>query len=206
MKIIVTGADRPLGGLLCRSLDQSCEIVPVGQAAASSEDLEGREYRCVDLCIAADVAAVVQGAGALVHALPFDPPAAGTDAQAGAELLGQIARGTYVVVMAALEAGMKRIVLISQMALLQDYPDDYLVSPDWRPLPRAEADSLAPYTAELVCREIARTGRIEVICLRFGALDAEGGTGAADAVEAVAAALQENNPDRGQNWSLRHVV
>ena len=206
MKTIVTGADRPLGALLCRSLGQSCEIVPIGAAAAAAEDLGGREYRCVNLCAPEEVARVVQDTGALVHALPFDPPEAGTDAQAGAELLDQIARGTYVVVSAASEAGIKRLVLISQMALLQDYPDDYILSPDWRPLPRAEADSLAPYTAELVCREIARTGQIEIICLRLGNLDAEGGTRAADAVEAVAAALGEDEPGRGHNWILRHVV
>ena len=206
MKTIVTGADRPLGALLCCTLEKVGEIVPIGGAAVAPDDLGGREYRCVDLCAPEEVAKVVQGAGALVHALPFEPPEAGGDAQAGAELLDQIARGTYVVVSAACEAGIKRLVLISQMALLQDYPDDYILSPDWRPLPRAEADSLAPYTAELVCREIARTGKIEVVCLRLGSLDAEGGTRAADAVEAVAAALCEDEPGRGHNWILRHVV
>ena len=205
MKIVVTGADRPLGGLLCRSLGPDCDAVPAGLATKTSEDLGGREYQCVDLLLPEAVEALVKCAGAIVHALPFDP-LVGTGPQAGTELLDQMARSTYVVVMAALQAGVHRIVLISQMALLEDYPEDYVVNPEWRPLPRAEAVSLAPYMAELVCRESARTGQIEVICLRFGELDAADGTCAADAVQAVTEAVQEKTPDRGHSWDLRHVV
>ena len=85
MKTIVTGADRPLGALLCRSLEKVGEIVPIGGGAVAPDDLGGREYRCVDLCVPEEGAKAVQGAGALVHALPFEPPEAARDAQAGAE-------------------------------------------------------------------------------------------------------------------------
>ncbi len=51
MKFIVTGADRPLGGLLCRDLGREYEIVGVGLAAASSEDLGEWAYQCVDAAI-----------------------------------------------------------------------------------------------------------------------------------------------------------
>ena len=201
MKIVVTGADRALGNLLCQRLGPY-EIVPAGASAES--DLEG--YCEVDPFSAQELKPLLEGPEAVVHTLPFD---LGLDAGAGSEegeLLDLAARSTYVLATEACHAGVKRIVLISKIALMEDYPEEYLVNPDWQPRPRAEAGSLAPYLAELVCREIARTGKIEIACLRFGALEATDGTSAADAVEAVSAALEGKGGTNGYNWNLHHVV
>ena len=69
---------------------------------------------------------------------------------------------------AACAVGIEKVVLLSCLDLVRDYPEEYLVDPQWNALPRAEAGSLAPLMAELVGREIARTGQIEVRCLRLG--------------------------------------
>ena len=106
----------------------------------------------------------------------------------------------------AQKSGVGRLILISQMGLLEDYPEEYVVRPDWQPLPRAEAGSLAPHMAELACREIARMGRLEAICLRFGALDEEEGPLAEDAVGAVEKALVVEALRGGYGWELHHVV
>ena len=201
MKIVVTGADRELGSLLCRRLTQ-CEAVPVGASAES--DLKG--YRRVDLFSPDEVKSVLDGSDAVVHALPFDLGVGTTGPQGEGELLDLAARATYVLATTACQVGTKRLVLLSRMDLMEDYPEEYLVNPDWKPLPRAEAESLGPYMAELVCREIARTGKIEVACLRLGALDAEEGTSGPDAVDAVRDALEGVGETAGYNWNLRHVV
>ena len=201
MKVVVTGADGTLGKMLCHRLG-ACDVVPVGAAAES--DLEG--YRRVDLFLAEEVESVFAGAEAVVHAQPFDLSAGAGGARGEGALLDLAARGTYVLVTTAHQVGVKRLVLVSKMALMEDYPEEYLVNPEWRPLPRAEAGSLAPYLAELVCREIARTGKIEVACLRLRALDAADGTSAADAVEAVDAALKGKYGTKGYSWDLRHVI
>ena len=201
MKIVVTGADRGLGSLLCHRLTR-CEVVPVGASAES--DLKG--YRRVDLFAPDEVKSVLDGSDAVVHALPFDLGAGTTGPQREGELLDLAARATYVLATTACQVGIERLVLLSRMDLMEDYPEEFLVNPDWKPLPRAEAGSLAPYMAELVCREIARTGRIEVACLRLGALDAEEGTSGPDAVDAVRDALEGVGETAGYNWDLRHVV
>ena len=56
--------------------------------------------------------------------------------------------------------------------------------------------------AELVGREIARTGQIEVRCLRLGVLGVE--TMAEDVVAAVREALIAER--EGHHWSLAHVA
>lgn len=187
MKLVVTGADRPLGALLCQGLAPHHQVKPAGAE--------------VDLRSSEQVAALLLGAQTLVHTLPFDPPIS-SGPEAEGELLDLVARSTYVLC----QAGLKRLVLISHLSLMEDYPSEYSVGPDWKPRPRAEARALAPYLAELTCREIARIGKIEAICLRLGALDHPEGTSSADALKAVEEALVQEKPGRGYHWSLRHVA
>ena len=201
MKIVVTGADRALGSLLCRRLTPY-DVVPVGASAES--ELKG--YRRVDLFAAGEVSSALHGSDAVVHALPFDLGSGAAGEEEEGELLDLAARGTYVLATTASRAGIKRLVLLSRMDLMEDYPEEYQVNPDWKPLPRAEAGSLGPYLAELVCREIARTGKIEVACLRLGTLDADEGTSGRDAVDAVRVAIESMGETEGYNWDLRHVV
>lgn len=191
MKLVVTGADRPLGALLCRGLAQGHEVAPAG----AGQDLRSPE----------EVAALLQGAQAIVHAQPFDAPL-GSGPEAEGELLDLVARSTFVLVQAACKAGIGRMVLISQLSLLEAYPATYEVGPDWEPQPRPEGQALAPYMAELTCREIARLGKLEVICLRLGALDAPEGTSGADALKAVETALAYERKERNYHWSVHHVA
>ena len=130
--------------------------------------------------------------------------AAVSDPIGGSEqvLLNVAARETYVALTAACAAGVEKVVLLSCLDLVRDYPEEYIVDPRWNAIPRAEAESLAPFMAELVGREIARTGQIEVRCLRLGVLDEE--TMTEDAVTAVREALTTER--EGHHWSLAHVA
>ena len=193
MRVAIIGADRPWGTLLAAELSAEFEIVALG--AEDTSDLAG--YRQVDLLQRESLDPVLAGVQAIVHAAACDP--VGTDEGA---VLDLAARGTYVVLTAACAVGIEKAVLLSGLDLVRDYPEEYLVEPQWNALPRAEAGSLAPLMAELVGREIARTGQIEVRCLRFGKLGAE--TTADDAVAAVRQALAAER--KGHHWSLTHVA
>ena len=194
MNVAVIGADRPWGALLATRLGAGFEVVAIGSEDA--RDFAG--YRQVDLLERESVDPVLAGVEAVVYAAASDPT--GDSEQV---LLDEAARGTYVALMAACAAGIERVVLLSCLDLVRDYPEEYIVDPQWNAIPRAEAGSLAPLMAELVGREIARTGEIEVRCLRFGALDEE--TTGEDAVAAVREALTAEREGR-RHWSLAHVA
>ena len=193
MRVAIIGADRPWGALLAAELSAEFEVVVLGTEETS--DLAG--YRQVDLLQREALDPALAGVEAIVHAAGGDP--AGDDEGA---VLDVAARGTYVALTAACAVGIEKAVLLSRLDLVRDYPEEYLVDPQWNALPRTEAKSLAPLMAELVGREIARTGQIEVRCLRFGELDAE--TTTDDAVEAVRQALTAER--KGHHWSLTHVA
>ena len=193
MRVAVIGADRPWGALLAAELGEEFEMVALG----AEETSHLANYRQVDLLEREVLDPVLEGVEAIVHAAGGDP--AGDDEGA---VLDNAARGTYVALTAARAVGIEKAVLLSRLDLVRDYSEEYLVDPQWNALPRAEAESLAPLMAELVGREIARTGQIEVRCLRLGELDAE--TTADDAVEAVRQALTAER--KGHHWSLAHVA
>ena len=193
MRVAVIGADRPWGALLAAELGAEFEVVALG----AGETRYLADYRQVDLLQREALDPALAGVEAIVHAAGGDP--AGDDEGA---VLDLAARGTYVALTAACAVGIGKAVLLSGLDLLRDYPEEYIVDPQWNALPRAEAGSLAPLMAELVGREIARTGQIEVRCLRFGELGAE--TTADDAVEAVRQALTAER--EGHHWSLAHVA
>ena len=193
MNVAVIGADRPWGALLMDGLGVGFEVVAIG-----SEDAPGLDgYRQVDLLERESLDPVLGGVEAVVYAAVSD--STGDSEQV---LLDAAARGAYVALTAACAAGIERVVLLSCLDLVRDYPEEYIVDPRWNAIPRAEAESLAPFMAELVGREIARTGQIEVRCLRLGVLDEE--TMAEDAVAAVREALIAER--EGHHWSLAHVA
>ncbi|MDA0336201.1 MAG: NAD-dependent epimerase/dehydratase family protein [bacterium] len=205
MKLAITGADQPMGALLCQRLAAHHEVIPVGAAVDPGEDgVDAASYCHANLNLPPAAAAAIRGTDMIVHAQPHDPaPASGTGAEG--ELLERISRGTYVLLQAAMAAHVGRLILISQMRLFQDIPEQYIVTETWQPRPRPEAASLAPFMAELVCREIARTGRIEVVNLRMGTLGAADGTSGDDAVAAVQRALVLEMSE-GYHWQEQHVV
>ena len=193
MRVAIIGADRPWGARLAAELGAELEVVALG--AAENSDLAG--YRQVDLLQREALDAALAGVEAIVLAAGGDP----TGGDEGA-MLDSAARGTYVALTAACAVGIEKVVLLSSLDLVRSYPEEYLVDPQWNALPQAEAESLAPLMAELVGREIARTGQVEVRCLRLGTLGAE--TTADDAVAAVRQALTAER--EGHHWSLVHVA
>ena len=186
MKLLVTGADNALGECAVRHFSKEHEIKAVGRDA--------------DLRDPAVAASLVEGVGAVLHLDGYT-----TDAtQAEFELLDLSARGTYVLMHTARDAEVGRVVVGSTLDFFEDYPEDYVITEDWRPVPKPNTASLSPLIVELTAREFAREGGIEVVCLRFGSLDATG-TSPADAMKAIEEALKLKFNRHGYRWGLFHI-
>ncbi len=198
MRVLITAADSLLGGLLCRKLTTGHDVDSIG--LGSDADVAG--YRAIDLLQRDLVEEQLRGVDVVVHALPY-AAALGEGEQPEQELLDLVARSTYVLLTAACAAQVRRVVLISKLDLLRAYDERFVVTTEWQPQPRADAESLAPYMAELVGREVARTGQIEVVALRFGELEVE--TTVDEAAAAVEQALDEEL--RGSyHWIVKHIA
>ena len=189
MRVAIIGADRPWGARLAAGLGAGFEVVALGAADSSDQQVDLLQREALDAALAGVEAIVLAAGGDLT----------GDDEGA---MLDIAARGTYVALTAACAVGIEKAVLLSSLDLVRAYPEEYLVDPQWNALPQAEARALAPLMAELVGREIARTGQVEVRCLRLGTLGAE--TTADDAVAAVRQALTAERA--GHHWSLAHVA
>lgn len=87
-----------------------------------------------------------------------------------AQELDTTTRGTYKVLKAATEAGIRRAVIASSLSSFAAYPDDVYLTEHWRPRPTDAPEQMLPYLREMVCREFARDCRIGITCLRFGQL------------------------------------
>jgi nucleoside-diphosphate-sugar epimerase len=196
MNLLLTGVDQELGKALYAGLATAHKVDGVGNALAV-KDFSGN-YRDVDFCDPEAATRAVEKADLIIHTQPYSVPSE-MEEDAATVLLDQVTRSTYGLMKAACDADISRVVLISRLDIMQDYPESYIVQSDWAPKPCAEAASLTPYMAELVCREIARTSKIEVICLRLGLADIGVVT------EAVEAAVNRKANASGHSWSLEHI-
>jgi nucleoside-diphosphate-sugar epimerase len=219
MKVALTGSGSLLGQALVRGLGAEHEVRP-----APAGDLRDE----------ATARQAVAGAEALIHLAPLFPDLpAGTPA---GEEIDLATRGTYVLLTAAVEAGVRRVVLGSTLAQLERYPVPWRVTESWQPLPDvtdpARVRELAVFLAEESAEQFARVLPFLGFCLRFGEVVA-GGEGAAgaegatperrarqvhveDAVAAVRAALTVTPTQRApwpdaygelrQGWWVYHIV
>jgi len=85
-------------------------------------------------------------------------------------LLDLATRGTHVLLKAAAEAGVKRVIYGSTLEIFSTYPNDVYISELWKPLPTPEIHQMTRYLGELTCREFAREHLVTVTALRLGKL------------------------------------
>jgi nucleoside-diphosphate-sugar epimerase len=218
MRVAITAPETLVGQALSRTLAGAHEVVAI--------DAELRDPEAVGRALS--------GAEAVVHLAPLAPlarpaghaaphGAAGTW-QADREALDRAARGTYVLLKACVELGIRRVVLGSTLTLLERYPMHWTVDESWRPLPDVtDVRQLAAYLAEASARELARVEPLEVVCLRLGTVVDEAAVAGQrydprwlhveDAVQACEAALTvplgrpgEHSSGRlGYGWWLFHI-
>ncbi len=79
-----------------------------------------------------------------------------------------LTRCTYNLLWAAAAEKVPRAIYASTLRLLEVYNEDWTVNERWRPRPTTDASILSRHLGEFVCREFAREGHINIICLRLG--------------------------------------
>ncbi|MBI2504797.1 MAG: NAD(P)-dependent oxidoreductase [Candidatus Latescibacteria bacterium] len=149
-----------------------------------------------------------------------EPPAhLPTDPLARDQVLLELGtRGTHVLFLAAVEAGIKRLVYGSTLEIFSSYPDEVYISEMWKPLPSPEMPVLSRYLGELTCREFTRDYLVGITALRLGKLVLEEEVAGQapdlmwldlrDAAQAFECALQRDTSQRvwwTQRWGLYHI-
>jgi hypothetical protein len=123
-------------------------------------------------------------------------------------------RGVYMLLRAAVDAGVRRFVLGSKLTFFDSYPDDVYITEYWRPEPTDDLEQMLPALSEIAAREFAREHALSVSVLRLGRLvDADTVEGPADvdwldyrdAAKAFAMAVDRDASDR-LNWQQRYAV
>ncbi len=206
MRILITGADLPLGAAVARALCSEHELRLTGTEPLAPAGTEGCPYTPADLREPDQVAPLVSGMDAIAHLAPHAAPVT-PNAAAEKDALDHSGRGIYVLLHAALKAGVGRVVMASRLELMAAYPENYIVDPNWRPKPAPDAASLAPFVAELTLREFVRAEEIVGVCLRLGDLGSgPADTTEADAITAVTRALTMDLEGRKYRWWLYHIA
>lgn len=78
-------------------------------------------------------------------------------------------RRTYNLLWAASNAGVKRVVNLSTLRLMEEYEENLVVTEIWRSKPLAsDINLLCAHLVEIICKEYARDQKFEVVNLRLG--------------------------------------
>lgn len=168
MKVLITGAASELAGAIAADLsaDHDLRLTDVVDAGSAS----AHEYVRADLRDADAVAPLVAGVDAVVHTCEtpssFEEPGSTREEL----LLDMATRGAHVLMTAAVEAGVRRVVCAGTLEVFASYPDDVYISELWKPLPSTEMATFSKYLGELTVREFARDYAITGTCLRLGRL------------------------------------
>lgn len=184
MKLLLTGAENER----CQKLADALAPAHSIRLSARTPLESGHEFVQCGLGHDASTNLLVRGMDGIVHWVA-DLPGEDVSSQIDAAT-----RCTYNLLLAAFQEGVRRVVLLSTLALMAAYPDNLRVDPRWRPQPTAEPPTLTGQLAERVCREFARERKLAVTVLRLG--DAS----PARVAEAVEAALADDS-----DWSIVHV-
>ena len=210
-----------MGSLLLQRLSREHRLRVARPPGAEAPEAPGIDVVDADLYDPAGARTAVDGVDAIVHAGPAGPPALPpADSYEGQRaLLDRATRGTSVLLQAAVEAGVRRLVYCSSLEVFHEVPDDVYVSEQHRPQPGPAMGRLAYHLAEQVTREFARDYALGVTVLRLGRLlredeadeDADPDLMWLDPRDGAAAVELTLDEDRSGSrnwvgrWQVRHV-
>jgi len=209
MKIAITGAAGLLGRALLRELAGEHEIRAVDLATPG--DLP--EVERGDVLVAEEIEEICRGMDRVIHLASARRAEGLSSAENEAQVMDTRLKGTYNVMKAAGEAGVERVIQVSDLCVFSGYEEEVMVGEDFLPLPDTSAEQQAVYLSELIGREFARLHPGLVLTLRLGQLVEAGKLEAearfetdwldlGDAVAAIRRGLEVDGYDGMGDWGL----
>ena len=195
MKVLITSGSSDIAGLLHETLNREHSVVLTDDPSRSSAE------NCIACVLGHDEATdqLCEGVDAIVLVCT-------SDGLSESSVIDVHSRKIYNLLTAALEAGVKHVVMISSLSLFDAVDPAYEIDEQWAPSVTTDPEVLRYHVAEFVCREFARANRLAVTCLRTGDV-VDSNPGDSDVTRsglgvAVSAALSQG----GTGWSVYHVV
>ena len=184
MKVVITEPRSPLAQAIIANLTRD-GLSTVVRFEGEATDAEA----CATAVAGADLLIDLRPLVAVDHApdagLAHDP----ASWDAAGQHMERLCRGTYVLMRAAVTAGVTRVVLASTLRHLEDYDPAWSVAESWRPRPALDDPAaLGPFLAEEVARQLALVEPITVACVRLATVRADANPLAWDEVHAHDAA------------------
>jgi nucleoside-diphosphate-sugar epimerase len=176
MNILITGASHPFAQQAIATLQ--------GQHNIRAIDGDLRELEVVNQSL--------RGAEVVLHVAPLTQPFASDQ-----DNLDHAARGTFQLMLAAHEVGVRRVIVASALSLFDRFPSRMRVAPSWRPRPQPRASDFCAYAGEMLTREAVRIGTFQGTCVRLGEVSA-------NEVEELLTRLLAPESQK-ENWSVEHV-
>lgn len=192
MNILLTGAGTDLGRALTAGLAADHQLRLTDRRPLESE----REFVQSDLGHDESTDRLVAGVEAIVH-----QPGPGVREADGPAWIDACTRCTYNLLLAAAEADVKQVVLLSTLDLFLPYDEDMTVGETWRPRPSCEPRVMGLHLSEFVAKEFVHQRALDILVLRLGHVVEADDAGqpfdpmwvaSADVVRAVRAALERD--------------
>lgn len=153
---------------------------------------------------------LVKGIDTIVHIAEIPPDILAKSDQPENLELDYQTRCAYNLLIAAAQEGVKHFIYASTLRLFENHGENWTVKENWRPRPSTDSYVLSKYLGEFTCKEFSRTSKINISCLRLGAL-----TTAEDAADADfnpmwleindAVTAFQGSIDAPSRWGIFHV-
>ena len=164
LKVLTTLSASPLIQQIVPMLTQN-HFVHMVDIADSKSDFE---FEQTELGHGPETNKLASGMDAIIHSGWLDPKVSASDQ------LDYQMRCTYNLLWAAAEEGVPRFIYLSSLKLMEGYDAGLAVTERWKPTPTSDISVLGCHLGEMVCREFAREGKINVVVLRLGEITQEG--------------------------------
>jgi nucleoside-diphosphate-sugar epimerase len=166
-KVAVTGGSGRLGRHVVDRLKDKYELLVIDVAPC---DVPGVAHSSVSITDLDGLREVLKGVDGVIHLAAVPNPRTSTPEKCFAVNT----QGTWSVLQAAEDAGVKRVVVASSDSATglhynpRDWPPQYLPVDEKHPCRPSEVYSLTKEITETICRSFAVRGKVEVIAIRPG--------------------------------------